>query len=120
MDIFDKITHVETDASDFGFRWEHTGQIMDQINSEIKEVAVHLQDRDQQKLQEEIGDLLHAVFSLTVFCNLDPRTTLENSIDKFAKRLQKVKDIAAQRGLHTLNGKSFAELMTIWNEAKGI
>ncbi len=47
-------------------------QIKQQILSELEEIEVHLQDKDRHKLQEELGDLLHAAFSLTVFCQFDP------------------------------------------------
>ena len=76
MNILDKIALLETEAATFGFKWETPQQIKEQIISEIAEIDVHLQDKHQEKLQEEIGDLLHAVFSLTVFCGFDPQTTL--------------------------------------------
>lgn len=120
MSIFNKIVSSENDASEFGFRWETSDQIKDQIISEIGEVAVHLDDQNKTKLQEEIGDLLHAVFSLTVFCGLDPEITLTNSVTKFQRRLDAVKALAAEEGLTSLNGKSFDELMHYWKRAKKI
>jgi len=52
---------------------------MNQIHSECLEIKEHLHHDgssiDQAGLQEEIGDLLHAVFSLTVFCKLSPQDT---------------------------------------------
>jgi uncharacterized protein YabN with tetrapyrrole methylase and pyrophosphatase domain len=120
MNIFDKIVLTENDAASFGFKWETANQIKEQIVSEIAEVDAHLEDKDQVKLQEEVGDLLHAVFSLTVFCGLDPETTLSKSVEKFERRLQAVKQLATQDGLSTLNGKSFSELMEYWVRAKKI
>jgi len=118
MNILDKIALLETEAATFGFKWETPQQIKEQIISEIAEIDVHLQDKHQEKLQEEIGDLLHAVFSLTVFCGFDPQTTLEKSVNKFEARLTILKQLTAEKGLSTLNGKSFDELMQFWNEAK--
>jgi len=118
MTVIDKLARLEREAADFGFKWETTQQIKDQILSEIAEIDVHLQDQDRSKLQEELGDLLHAVFSLTVFCGFDPRETLTMSVDKFEKRFLAVKKIAAQQGLQTLDGLKFEELMAIWAKAK--
>ena len=118
MSIFNKIVATEHDATAFGFKWENPHQIKEQIVSEISEIEVHLLDKDQTKLQEEIGDLLHAVFSLTVFCGFNPEETLANSVNKFEKRLRLVKQLAADEGLSSLNGKSFKELMQFWNRAK--
>jgi uncharacterized protein YabN with tetrapyrrole methylase and pyrophosphatase domain len=120
MNIFDKIVLTENDAASFGFKWETAQQIKEQIVSEIAEVDAHLEDKDQVKLQEEIGDLLHAVFSLTVYCGLNPEATLSRSVEKFERRLHAVKQLATQDGLSTLNGKSFRELMEYWARAKKI
>lgn len=70
------------------------------------------------KLEEEIGDLLHAVFSLTVFCQLSPKITLEKTLTKFEKRLNAVKQLAKENGLTTLENHTFDELMLYWNKAK--
>lgn len=118
MNTLDKMTALEMEAADFGFKWETAAQIKEQILSELKEVEVHLHDNDKVKLQEEIGDLLHAVLSLTIFCDLDPQQTLQNAVDKFEKRFTSVKKLAYEKGLTDLNGKSFDELMALWDLAK--
>lgn len=118
MDILKKIVGLEEEAANFGFKWETTKQIMAQIQSETSEIDIHLKDGDQKKLQEEIGDLMHAVFSLCVFCQFSPEETLANSVNKFERRFKMIQQLAAEKGLHTLNGQSFNELMTLWDKAK--
>lgn len=121
-DLLDKVVALENEASAFGFQWETTDQIMTQIKSECVEINEHLthgrENANQLELQEEIGDLLHAVFSLCVFCQLSPQETLINTLDKFERRLNAVKSIAEEQGLTTLNGCPFDELMVIWQQAK--
>ncbi len=120
MSVLEKLTKLEIEASNYGFKWENPHQIMDQIKSECVEIDEHLNPpaSDQLKLQEEIGDLLHAVFSLCVFCEFDPAETLKNSVDKFERRLNSVKMIAEENGMTTLNGHAFDELMQFWDQAK--
>ncbi len=122
MSLLEKITRLEKEAEDFGFKWEKVNQIMAQIHSECDEITVHLNDPasdpDKTKLQEEIGDLLHAVFSLCVFCKLSPQATLEKTLAKFERRLEAVKQIAKAQGLNSLEGRSFDELMGYWEKAK--
>lgn len=122
MDLLEKITELEQAADQFGFRWETTDQIMKQIQSECVEIDEHLQQRggptNPLELQEEIGDLLHAVFSLCVFCQLDPKNTLEKTLLKFERRLNAVKQLTQNSGLANLDGRSFDELMQIWQQAK--
>lgn len=120
MDLLDKVLSLENEASAFGFAWETSAQIMSQIHSECLEIAEHLHaDNKQDALQEEIGDLLHAVFSLCVFCNFNPRDMLQQTLDKFERRLTAVKTISKEQGLDNLQGYSFDELMSIWKQAKG-
>jgi uncharacterized protein YabN with tetrapyrrole methylase and pyrophosphatase domain len=119
MNLLDKVTALEVEAADFGFRWERPEQILKQIKSECQEIEEHLhQSSATDALQEEIGDLLHAVFSLCVFCKFDPELTLAQTLAKFERRLGAVKLIAKQEGLADLEGQSFAALMRIWDKAK--
>lgn len=118
MNILEKLTQLENEAAVFGFKWENADQIMAQILNEIKEIDVHLKDQDKNKLQEEIGDLLHAVFSLCVFCQFNAEKTLDKSVSKFERRFQTVQQLAIQEGLQNLNGQSFKKLMTLWDKAK--
>ena len=122
MDLLEKVASLEAAADAFGFRWENTCQIMAQIQSECLEIGEHLDNKVDDinllELQEEIGDLLHAVFSLCVFCKLNPKDTLEKTLGKFERRLNAVKKIAQDNGLIDLKGHSFDELMQIWKKAK--
>ena len=122
MDLLDKVVSLEENASEFGFRWETADQIMQQIQSECEERKEYLHHELHQgnkaALQEEIGDLLHAVFSLCVFTGFSPRVTLGQSLTKFERRLRAVKLVAEERGLNHLAGKPFDELMRIWDRAK--
>ena len=122
MDYLKKVIELEDEAEQFGFRWETTDQIMEQIQSECIEINEHLNSEleplNKIELQEEIGDLLHAVFSLCVFCKLNPPETLAKTLTKFERRLNAVKKITQDNGLTNLNGHSFDELMNIWKKAK--
>ena len=123
MQLLEKAVLLENDADAFGFRWENTSQIMAQIESECEEIREHLdlsstQTINRRALQEEIGDLFHAVLSLCVYCEFDPQQTMQSALDKFERRLLSVKRIAHEQGINTLKGYAFDELMKFWNQAK--
>lgn len=121
MTILEKLTCLEKEAEAFGFKWENTHQIMSQIKSECDEIdehLAHITNDNKAKLQEEIGDLMHAVFSLCIFCELDAKETLSKSVNKFDRRLNAVKTIAAENGITTLDGYAFDALMQFWDQAK--
>lgn len=117
--IFSDIEHLEKEAIFFGLQWETTAQIMAQIRSECLEIEEHLEkDDNRAALQDEIGDLLHAVLSLCTYCNFDTELTLRKSLTKFENRLNAMKSIAKEQGLENLQNKSFDELMSYWDLAK--
>lgn len=118
MDVLKQLVSLENQATAFGFKWENPQQIMAQIQSECDEINVHLKDKDQAKLQEEIGDLMHAVFSLSVFCKIDPQETLAGSVDKFARRFKAVQQLAREQGFESLENQSFEKIMLLWDKAK--
>lgn len=119
--LLEKVEFLEKAASDFGFRWENGGQIMAQIRSELLEISEHIDNKSSSStplLQEEIGDLIHAAFSLCVFFELSPQETLEKALSKFERRFMEVKKLAHNQGLADLVGRPFDELMNFWNQAK--
>jgi uncharacterized protein YabN with tetrapyrrole methylase and pyrophosphatase domain len=123
MDLFKKMYILDAQAINLGFKWENAGQIMAQIKSECDEIMFHIDaqdscDTNQSELQEEIGDLLHAVLSLNLFCGFNPSDTLEKSLSKFERRLTAVKDISEEQRIEKLDGLTFDELMAIWQAAK--
>ncbi|MBY0272874.1 MAG: nucleoside triphosphate hydrolase [Alphaproteobacteria bacterium] len=116
MDTFKRLTAIEKQADDFGFMWSDTAQIFVQIQSECEEIKDNLGDR--YHLQEEMGDLIHAVFSLCLFMKFDPEETCLKSVEKFEKRFVELKRLAHAAGFETLKGQPVDVLMHFWSQAK--
>ena len=118
MTILKELSDIEAEAEQFGFCWPDAKMILDQIASESAEIKHALEKETPERLQEEIGDLIFAAFSLAVFLKFDPEETLAKSLHKFRKRFQKMKTIAAQEGHTSLQGKSLETLLRFWKQAK--
>ncbi len=120
MQIWQRLVELETSGSDFGLKWPNSLEILAQIESECQEIREHLQagDSTSRELQDEIGDLMHAVMSLSWYCGFNSKTILTRSCDKFESRLNMMKQIVQEQGLPDMKNKSFAELMQVWDEAK--
>lgn len=117
-DLFKRVEEQELTAREFGFYWERLDQLIDQIQSECKEVEEAWKSEDPNHLEEEVGDLIQAAIALAVFFNLDPKETLLKSIEKFQKRYDKVVEFAQKDGHQTLHNQSFEMQMIYWNRAK--
>ncbi len=119
MNTFTRLTALEKQADDFGFMWTDTTQIFDQIQSECEEIKDNLaQVEDRKHLQEEMGDLIHAVFSLCLFMEFDAEETCVKSIDKFERRFVILKRLAQEAGFQTLQGQPVDLLLHFWAQAK--
>ncbi len=73
---------------------------------------------DRHHLQEEMGDLIHAVFSLCLFMKFDAEETCLKSIEKFERRFAELKQLAHAAGFETLKGQPVEVLMHFWTQAK--
>lgn len=123
-DVIKKIIDLEKQAKEYGFYWRDSKSVMKQIKSEYDEVAELLFDDYSaslnEDLAEEIGDLLHAVFSLCIFLNFNPDEILDNSVNKFKKRFDLTKKIALEDGHVDMRGKNIKVMMKYWDKAKKV
>ena len=117
-DLLKRIEMQEDVAKQFGFYWEDLNQLIEQIQSECLEIKDAYQRNDLKHLEEEVGDLLLAAVSLSIFCHLDPKKTLSKSIDKFQARYDRLVSLAQQDGHEHLKGKSLKVLLGYWERAK--
>jgi GNAT superfamily N-acetyltransferase/phosphoribosyl-ATP pyrophosphohydrolase len=116
-----KLLDLEKDARSFGFDWPDQLRILDQIMDECREIREDLENKaNNHKIQEEIGDLLHAVISLCRFSGFDPEDTLKKINHKFSKRMTILKELVQKKGLKDLKGKSMEYMLTFWDEAKSL
>lgn len=116
--LLKRIEQLELEAKKFGFYWENFSQLIEQVQSECREVQEAWQLNEPLLLQEEIGDLIQAAISLAVFCHLDPHETLLKSIEKFQGRYDAVVEMARNDGHESLQKQSFEILMNYWKRAK--
>ena len=113
------LVELEKDAVRFGFEWPNEEAILEQVISECNEIQSAIQENESKdRIQEEIGDLLHTAVSLCRFANFDVEETLAKTVKKFAHRMQALKDIANSNGLDSLQGQSTKFMLELWSEAK--
>ncbi len=114
-----KLIQLEHEARDFGFDWPDAPCIIEQAMSECAEIQEALVLKETpERVQEEIGDLLHTAISLCLFSGFSVEETLQNVVKKFGTRLHAVQELTQQEGLDNLHGQSFEYMMELWKKAK--
>ena len=115
----EQLIALEKHARDIGFNWPDIHSILRQAHSECDEIQESfIKKESPERLQEEIGDLLHAVVSLCLFSGFSVDDTLMKINKKFDQRMNKMMDLAQEQGLSTLEGQTFEFMLTLWDKAK--
>lgn len=110
---------IQKRVAKFGFDWDSLGPVVDKVHEETQEVldealAVPV---EQEKVEEEMGDLLFATVNLARHLGCNPESALSKANVKFERRFRGVEQKVAQ------NGRELAEcdldyLDNLWNQVK--
>jgi ATP diphosphatase len=82
-------------AARIGFDWPDAAPVIDKVEEEIAEVKAELIERDAQRLDEEMGDLLFACTNLARHLGVDSEGALRRANAKFERRFKRMEAIAA-------------------------
>ncbi len=108
--IQEKVKHV-------GFEWENKEQVWDKVEEEIGELKVEIEANDQEKMEQEFGDVLFSMINYARFLNIDPETALEKTNKKFKHRFELMETYAKEHGLD-LAQMSLMEKEALWQKMK--
>jgi len=108
---------IQEKARGVGFDWELAEQVWEKVEEELSEFKRECEKGEQQKSEEEFGDVLFALINYARFKNINPEEALERTNRKFIRRFQYLEDAAAKIG-KPLRDMTLAEMDVYWNEAK--
>jgi uncharacterized protein YabN with tetrapyrrole methylase and pyrophosphatase domain len=121
MNSLKNLILLEKDARAFGFDWSDQDMIIDQVIDECREVKEAIDNNEPtERVQEEIGDLLHTAISLCIFSGFDLEETLAKTTEKFELRMNTLKSLTRKHNLGDLQGQSIEFMLKLWREAKEI
>lgn len=114
-----KAMRIQDKARSAGFDWEEKEQVLDKVEEELKELRAELKSGNQNKIENEFGDLLFSLVNFSRFVNVNPDEALERTNRKFISRFLYLEDAARKIG-RNLNDMSLSEMDVYWNEAKSM
>ncbi len=110
---------IQKRAARVGFDWQRTGPVIDKIEEELGELRAELAAStvDQDRLADEMGDVLFAVANLARHCKVDPEAALRATNDKFERRFRHIERRLAESGRQPADA-TLEEMEALWQEAK--
>jgi XTP/dITP diphosphohydrolase len=112
-----KALRLQEKTKQVGFEWENVEQVKEKVEEEIQELYEAVSEADNDKIEDEFGDVLFALVNYARFIKVDPETALERTNKKFIRRFQAIEAKAKEKGKN-LHDMTLQEMDAIWNEVK--
>lgn len=114
-----KAHKIQKRCAAVGFDWNTLGPVVGKVYEELDEVMHEAQQAvvDEQKLEEEIGDLLFATVNLSRHLGHKAEKALQVANRKFERRFRQVEEIVQSRGL-TMQEATLEQMEEAWQQVK--
>ena len=108
---------VQKRSAKSGMDFKDAADAASKVPEEQKELFSAIEGGDQDKIEEELGDLLFSVVNVARFAGVDAERALYRSTDKFAKRFRAVEGLAKERGIDMKSAPT-SLIDSLWEEVK--
>ena len=108
---------IQEKAANVGFDWKDMQPVWEKVEEELKELKVEIQNKNPEKVKDEMGDVLFSLVNLSRFLDISPEDALRMTISKFEMRFAKVEKELKKRG-KDFSDSSLEEMDGIWNDVK--
>lgn len=100
------------------FDFPDAASVIVKVKEELAELEEAMAQNNAENIEEELGDLIFSVVSLSRKLGVESEVALNNATDKFIKRFAALEKIVISEG-KDITKLDMAELDAIWNRIKG-
>lgn len=115
---------LQKKAAKVGFDWQAMTDtdtqpegLWEKLQEEILETRDALQTQNQEKIEEEIGDLLFSIVNIARHYQVEPSLALQKANEKFARRFIHVEK-AMKKAHIPMDADHLQDMDLLWEEAK--
>lgn len=112
-----KAMRLQSKAKQVGFEWETKEQVWEKIKEEEDELLEAIRSKEQNDIEEEMGDLFFSIINYARFLNVDAENALELTNKKFISRFTQMEVMVKADGKN-LHDMTLEEMDSIWNSIK--
>ncbi len=112
-----KAMRMQEKARGVGFDWDKKEQVWEKVKEELAEFEEEVRTGDNDKMEDEFGDLMFSLINAARLYNINPDNALERTNQKFMKRFNFLEENTIKKGL-SLNDMSLDEMEAVWQKSK--
>jgi XTP/dITP diphosphohydrolase len=112
-----KANRIQEKARAVGFDWDEREQVWDKVQEELQELKEEIEKMDNDKTENEFGDLFFSIVNAARLYGIDPETALERTNRKFISRFNYLETQTIKKG-RNLSDMTLEEMNEIWEQAK--
>jgi len=108
---------LQEKASRVGFDWKEAEEVSRKVEEELGELQAAMRQRQPERMEAELGDLLFALVNLSRFIAVNPEEALRKTIARFIARFRYIEEALARQGV-LLRDATLEQMDALWDEAK--
>lgn len=112
-----RATDVQKRVARVGFDWDDASGPAAKVREELAEIEEAGAEGDEQRVAEEVGDLLFAAVNLARRLGVDSEDALRVAVARFSERFRAMETMASDRGIQ-LEGLTLEQLDELWDAVK--
>ena len=112
-----KAYRIQDKVANVGFDWEKREDVWAKVKEEIAEFEAEVENMDEEKATDEMGDLFFALVNAARLYKIRPDNALEKTNAKFIRRFNYIEQQAKEKG-QSLKDMTLDEMEALWQEAK--
>jgi MazG family protein len=112
-----KAMRLQEKAKQVGFEWDNKTEVWAKVEEEMLELKEAVEAEDQDKVEDEFGDLVFSLVNYARFLQIDAENALERTNKKFISRFTSMEKMALEHG-RNLHDMTLTEMDALWNSVK--
>ena len=108
---------IQKRVASVGFDWPDTKGVFKKIKEELRELEEAVESKNNESIQEEIGDLYMIITNLSEKLGVDSEEALRKSNVKFEKRFNYIEKELGKDNIR-VSEMDLDELNTLWDDSK--
>ena len=104
-------------ASHAGFDYDNIDGVLNKLEERIEEFKVTLNDKEKERMEDELGDILFSLVNLCRFLDINPEDVLRKTTNKFTTRFKEMERSLINKGMKQ-EETTPEDLKKLWNRTK--